>query len=150
MEAREIKITCSFYSLALLPEPVHRMVGTAWKTNNPTFPSCMRKGTSNARCVSEALCLLEEMRLTHHPMCWDVPSPNPALQSWPSFKFGLMGRAPHLTSPFSAPQKFPEMNSVLTLMQEKSLCLERPFYICSTEEEHMLILAMADPLDPHL
>lgn len=110
----------------------------------------MRMGTANGRCVSETRCLLEVMHLTHQPMCWDVPSPNPALQSWPSFKFGLMGRAPHLTLPFSSPQNLPEMNSVLTLTQAKSLCLERPFYICSTEEEHMLILAMADPLGPHL
>jgi len=42
------------------------------------------------------------------------------------------------------------MNSVLTLAPTKNLCLEMPFYICSTEEEHMLILAMADPLGPHL
>lgn len=90
------------------------------------------------------------MHLTPRPVCWDVPGPNPALQPWPAFKLGLMGRAPHLTLPFSSPQNLPEMNSVLTLTQAKSFCLERPFYICSTEEEHMLILAMADPLGLHL
>lgn len=42
------------------------------------------------------------------------------------------------------------MNSVLTLVQAESLWKEKSFYICSTEEEHMLILAMADPLGPHL
>lgn len=104
---------------------------------NLIFSSHMRKGTANARCVSETRCLLEVMRLTHHPLCWDMPSPNPALQSWHSFKFGLMGRAPHLTLPFPSPQNSPEMNLVLTLAQAKNLCLDRPFYSCSTEEEHV-------------
>lgn len=110
-----------------------------------------KEGNCKCKVVSETQSFLEVMHITHCPVCWDVPGPNPALKSWPSFKFGLMGRAPHLTLPFSSPLSLPEMNSVLTLVQAKSLSgKKRLFYICCAEEEHMLILAMADPLDPHL